>query len=89
MYRAVDTYEGYEILGEFELECDAIRATHERIDDTDGECAVYVERCSDMFVLIDMKDNGNEELGRYKSFDKAMEMSEILSEKDWDRDSDL
>lgn len=43
-YAVIDYYEEKELIGFFNTEEEAEKARQERIDDTDGECDVYIKR---------------------------------------------
>lgn len=41
-YQAIDTYEYYEVITESDDYMDCYHACEERIEDTDGECYVFI-----------------------------------------------
>lgn len=45
MYKAIDTYDGFDdVIGVFDTEEEARAAAEERAEDTDGECQVIIYR---------------------------------------------
>ena len=47
LWKVVDMYEGYELLGYVDTKREALKLAHERADDTDGECYIVFRKLED------------------------------------------